>query len=97
MGPATDHSGPRNTVLGQKSLFFVHFGAKKAVFFGDGGSEKLDNLLRNLAKHVFFCESSTLKIGWGSLQLPTQAPKTLIEPKKWLFLAIFGQKMGFFW
>ena len=32
----------------------------------------------------------------GALHLPTQAPKTLFEAKKWLFLAIFGQKMGFF-
>ena len=33
----------------------------------------------------------------GGPQLPTQAPKTLFKGKKSLFLAIFGQKMGFFW
>ena len=43
-----------------------------------------------------FFESSTLKIGWGALHLPTRAPKTLFWAKKWLFLAIFGQKMQFF-
>ena len=33
--------------------FFGHFVAKNAVFFGDGGSETLDNLLPKIAKHVF--------------------------------------------
>ena len=56
--------------------FFGYFWAKNAVFFGDGGSEKVDYLLNNLAKQFFF-ESSTLKIGWGALQLTTHAPKTL--------------------
>ena len=41
-------------------------------------------------------ESSTLKIGYGALQLTTQAPKTLFQAKKWHFLAIFGQKIRFF-
>ena len=44
--------------------------------FGDDGSKTLDNLLQKLAKHLF-CESSTLKIGWGALQLTNQAPETL--------------------
>ena len=34
-------------------------------------------------------------MGGGGLQLPTQAPKTLFQAKKWLLLAIFWQKMGF--
>ena len=42
------------------------------------------------------CDSSTLKIGLGALQLPTQATKTLFWAKKWHFLAILGQKMRFF-
>ena len=58
-------------------------------------AKKLDYLLQNLAKH-FSLQSSTLKIGWGALQLPTEAPKTLFQAKKCLFLAIFGQKMRFF-
>ena len=41
-------------------------------------------------------ESSTLKIGYGALQLTTQAPKTLFWATKWHFLPIFGQKMRFF-
>ena len=76
--------------------FFGHFWAKKCGFFGDGGSKTIDHLLQNLAKHLFF-ESSTLKIGWRALQLTTQAPKTLFWAKTWRFLAIFGQKMRFFW
>ena len=56
--------------------FFGHFGAKNAVFFGDGGSKTINNLVQILAKDVLF-ESSTLKIGWGALQLTTQAPNTL--------------------
>ena len=43
-----------------------------------------------------FCDSGTFKIGWGALQLPTQAPKTLFWEKKAFFLAILGQKMLFF-
>ena len=43
-----------------------------------------------------FFESSTLKIWYGALPVTTQAPKTLFWAKKWLFLAIFGQKMRFF-
>ena len=64
-------------------------------FFGDGVPETLDYLLQNLAKHFCF-EPSTLKIGYGALQLTTQAPKTLFYATKWHFLAIFGQKMRFF-
>ena len=52
-GPTTDHSGPKNAVLGYKMAFFGHFWAKNAVFLGDGGSERLNNLLQNLAKHAF--------------------------------------------
>ena len=33
--------------------FFGHFFGKNVVFFGDGGSETLNNLLQKLAKHVF--------------------------------------------
>ena len=52
-------------------------------------------MLQNLAKHIFL-SSKTLKIGWGALQLPTDAPKTPLLAKKRLFWAIFGQKMRFF-
>ena len=43
-----------------------------------------------------FLQSSILRIGYGALPVTTQAPRTLFEAKKWLFLAIFGQKMRFF-
>ena len=39
-----------------------------------------------------FSESTTLKIGYGALQLTTHAPKICFGPKKWLF---FGKKSGF--
>ena len=52
---------------------FGHFG-EKMRFLAHGGSKTIDYLLQNLAKHFFF-ESSTLKIGWGALQLTTHAPK----------------------
>ena len=55
--------------------FFAIFG-QKMRFFGDGGPETLDYLFQNLAK-LFFLEPSTLKIGYGALQLTTQARKTL--------------------
>ena len=55
--------------------FFGHFG-QKMRFLGDGGSKTIDNLPQTLAKQFCF-ESSTLKIGWGALQLTTQAPNTL--------------------
>ena len=55
-------------------------------FFGDGGPETLDYLLHNLTKRFFF-ESSTLIIGYGALQLTTQAPKTRFKAKK---MAFFG-------
>ena len=67
------------TTQAPKTLFWANkllFLAKNAVFFGDGGPDTLDYLLQNLAKHPFF-ESSTLIIGYGALQLTTQAPKTL--------------------
>ena len=38
-------------------------------------------MLQNLAKHVCF-ESGNLKLGYGALQLTTQAPKTLFQAKK---------------
>ena len=62
-------------------------------FFGDGGSEKLNYLLHNLAKQ-FSTESSTLKIGWGALQLTTHAPKTLFYAKKVFFCPFWGKKCG---
>ena len=51
-GPTCDHSGPKNTVLGQKMAFFGHFWPKNA-FFCDGGPETLDYLLQNVAEHRF--------------------------------------------
>ena len=57
--------------------------------------KKLDYLLLKICKTLFL-ESSTLKIGLGALQLTTQAPETLIQAKKCLFLAIFWQKMRLF-
>ena len=34
-------------------VFLLPFLGKKCGFFGDGGSEKLDNLIQNLAKHFY--------------------------------------------
>ena len=73
-GPTTAHSGPKNTVFGKKWHFLAIFG-QKMRFFGDGGSKTIHNLLQNLETLCF--ESSTLRIGWGALQLTTHAPKTL--------------------
>ena len=56
--------------------FFGHFWAKNAVFFGDGGSETLNILLQKPCI-TRFTESTTLKIGYGALQLTTHAPKML--------------------
>ena len=56
--------------------FVGHFWPKMH-FFGDSGPETLDYVLQNLSKHFVFV-SSTLKIGYGALQLTTQAPETLI-------------------
>ena len=63
-------------------------------FFGNGGSETLNNLLQNLAKNFFF-DSSNLTIGWGAPQLPTQAPKTLFWGKNGIFWRFWGKKCGF--
>ena len=56
--------------------FFGHFWAKNAVFFCDGGSKTLDKLLQKPCI-TRFSESTTLKIGYGALQLTTHAPKML--------------------
>ena len=64
------------TLFWAKTWRFLAIFGQKCGFFGDGGSKTIDNVLQNLAKHVFF-ESGTLKIGYGALQLTTQAPKTL--------------------
>ena len=69
--------------------FFGHFGQKMG-FFGDGGSETLDNLHQQPGKTRFF-EFSTLKIWWGALHSTTQAPQTLFQAKK---LAFFGHFLG---
>ena len=74
--------------------FFGHFWAENTVFFGDGGSETLNNLLQKPCK-TRICDSSTLKIGWGALQLPTQAPKTLFWEKNGSFWPFWGKKCGF--
>ena len=94
--PTTDHSGRKNAVFGYKMAFFCNFSGKNAVCFGDGGSETLNNVLSNLAQH-FVCDSSTLKIGWGALQMPTQAPKTLFWANKMAFFVNFGAKNAVFW
>ena len=65
----------------------IHCFRPKNGFFCDGGPETLGDLLQHRAKHVFF-ESSTLKIGWGGLQLTTQAPKNTVLGQK---------KNGSFW
>ena len=51
-GPTTDHSRPKNTVLGQKNGSFLAIFGQKMGFFGDGGAKTLHNVLQNLAKHV---------------------------------------------
>ena len=42
-----------------------------------------------------FFDSSPLKIGWGALHLPTQAPKSLFWAKNGIFWQFLGQKMRF--
>ena len=56
--------------------FFGHFWAKIAVFFGDGGSKTLDNLLHKPCI-TRSSESTTFKIGYGALQLTTHAREML--------------------
>ena len=51
-GPTCDHSGPKNTVLGQKNGFFGHFWPKMR-FFCDGAPETLDYLLQTLQSTFF--------------------------------------------
>ena len=72
-GPTTDHSSPKNTALGKKRYFLAIF-RRKMRFFGDGGSEKRDNLLQNLAKHVF--PSLDAKDDWVQGLVPS--PGTLV-------------------
>ena len=46
-------------------------------------------------QNAFLSESSTLKKGYGALQLTTQAPKTLFQAKKMAFFWPFwGKKCG---
>ena len=48
--PTTDHSCPKNAVLGKKKLLFL---GKKMRVVGDGGSQTLDHLPKNPGKHAF--------------------------------------------
>ena len=57
-------------------VFFGHFWAEKCGFFGDGGSQTLNNVLQKPCI-TRSSESTTLKIGYGALQLTTHAPKML--------------------
>ena len=66
---------------------------KKYGFLVMLAPEPLLNCSKRLQNTLF--ESSTLKIWYGALPVTTQAPKTLFWAKKWLFLAIFGQKCVF--
>ena len=74
-GPTCEHSGPKNTVLSQKMAFFWPFLAKKCVFLVMEALKPLIVCYKTLQK-IFF-ETSTLKIGYGALQLTTPSPKTL--------------------
>ena len=84
---------PKRCFRLQNGLFWPFLG-QKCGFCCDDGSEKLKALLQNLAKHFFF-DSSTLKIGYGALQLPNQAPKTLFRAKKGIFWPFWGKKAVF--
>ena len=55
--------------------FSGHFWPKKCVFLVMAPLKPLIICSKNL-RHTF-CEPSTLKKGYGALQLTTQAPKTL--------------------
>ena len=72
-------------IFGQKMRFFLVMAAPKHSITC---SKKLQTR---------FFDSSTLKIGWGALQLPIQAPKTLFLAKKWHFFGHFGAKNAVFW
>ena len=58
-----------------KNGFFPPFLAKKCVFFVMAALKPLIICSEPCKTH--FSESSNLKIGYGALQLTTQAPKTL--------------------
>ena len=79
----------------KKWHFLAIFGQKMRVFLVMAAPKHSITCSKKNCKTRFF-DSSTLKIGWGALQLPTQAPKTLFWAKNGIFLAIFGQKMRFF-
>ena len=68
-----------------------HFLGKKCGFVGEGGSETLDHLLQNPAKHASLSPASSKKV-WG----PTSdhsGPKNTVLGQK---MAFFGHKMRFF-
>ena len=85
---------PKTLFYAKKMAFFGHFWAKKG-FFGDGGSETLDNLDQNLAKH--FCMSPTpSKKGGGPYIQPLRHHKHCFRPKTGIFWPFFGLKLQFF-
>ena len=87
-GSRTDHSGPKNTVLGQKWAFLAIFG-QKMRFIGDGGSKTIDKLLHNLAENVFVSPAVS-KYGGGPHVRPFRPHKHCFRPKNRIFLPIFG-------
>ena len=82
------------TTQAPKTLFWAKkwlFLAKKCVFLVVAALKPLIVCSTKPCKTLFF-EPSTLKIGYGALQLTTPG----VSGYKMAFLAIFGQKMRFF-
>ena len=75
--------------------FFGHFWQKMRFFLVMAAPKHSITCSKKL--HTHFFDSSALKIGWGALQLPTQAPKTLFWAKDGIFFGDFGAKNAVFW
>ena len=93
-GPTTDHSGPKNTVLGYKMAFFGHFWAQKRVFFVMAAPKHSITCCKILQNTSLGLQHPQNRVGG-----PTTAhsgPKNTVSVKKWPFLAILWQKMRFF-
>ena len=69
--------------------FFGHFWAKNGVTFGDGGSETLDNLHQNLAKHGFLSPAPSERVE-GPTSDHSGPTNTVLGQK----LAFFGHFLG---
>ena len=95
MGPYLGPLRPRKHCFGPKNGFFWPFLAKNAFFLVMAALKPLTICSKPCKTR--FSESNNLKIGYGALQLTTQARKTLFWARKWHLFAIFGQKLRLFW